>query len=232
MSTTTNDEEKASTSTDKAIARCEEIISSHSKQARSLLLILLAVTYIFLAIILIPFILKSKYSEDSKKPISFTNENTFIAKLNTLDTLSSSKYDSLMSKAISYQKLLNEKISQVSSNNTEEKEKSNVLEYILYGVFVLTFSVLASLYRLQLKEISRQEHYLIGFQRIRIAAMNSKYDQIIKVALTQNAFEFDLEKGKKDRIQSPVKGHPGSDITTEVLNKILDKLDIKSKETK
>lgn len=93
---------------------------------------------------------------------------------------------------------------------------------------------MTSFYRFFLKEISKQEHYLVGFHRIRIAGNNSttKYDDEVKIALTHNAFNYENSTSNKKgkNVESPIPGHPTSDITTTLLNKIIDQLDFKSKD--
>ena len=100
--------------------------------------------------------------------------------------------------------------------------------YILYGLFILIFGVITSFYRFHLKEISKNEHILIGFYRIRIAGNNSEtgYNDYVKYYLSKDAF-FSSDKPSPERIESPLPGHPTSDISTTILNKLIEKLDIK-----
>lgn len=228
-------EKQTINTTDLAIIRCEEIIQKHSKKANQLLAIVLFVTIAFIFITSIPLI--SQYTNIGRTTtiIGSGTDNNYIKKINDLKINNISQYDSLINKAISFQKLLNAKNQENISfrKSIETKQEASFSDYILYGIFILLFGVFTSLYRFHLKEISRQEHYLIGFQRIRIAGVNStsKYDDEVKIALTNNAFSFDPEKGSKDikSIESPVQGHPTSDIATSLINKILEKVDFTPK---
>jgi len=105
--------------------------------------------------------------------------------------------------------------------------------YMFIGLFIIIFGILVALYRFHLLEIARNEQIKLGFWRIRIAANNSKsgFDSEVRQALTKDAFLFDKgsksEKGKE--MESPVPGHPGSDLATAVLNKLLENLEVKIK---
>ncbi len=100
--------------------------------------------------------------------------------------------------------------------------------YILYGIFILIFGVVTSFYRFHLKEISKYEHHLLGFNRIRIAGNNSitGYDDYVKYFLSKDAFSSD-SKSSNDKFDSPLPGHPSSDISATIVNKLIEKLDIK-----
>jgi len=115
----------------------------------------------------------------------------------------------------------------------KERLLDSSLQYILYGIFVLIFSVLISLYRFHLKEVQRYEHFLFGLLRIRIAANNSDlgFGDEVRTALVKDAFSLaDNSIFKKDKkIESPIQGHPTSDITTLILNKIIETVDITAK---
>jgi hypothetical protein len=105
----------------------------------------------------------------------------------------------------------------------------------LFGIVII--SILTALYRLHLKEISKAEQNLTAFYRIRIAANNMKNEGFgteVRLALTQNAFYHNAESnssilGSNKKIESPIPGHPSSDILTAVLNKILDNVEVKPK---
>ncbi len=113
----------------------------------------------------------------------------------------------------------------------ENKLEMNMFYYLLYALFIIIFGVLTSFYRYHLKEISKLEQYYFGFLRIRIAGNNSLtgYDDLVKDSLTRDAFTFESPSKK---ITSPVPGHPGSDILTNFLNKLLDKFELTPKKHK
>jgi hypothetical protein len=210
--------------TDLAIDRCEKIIQSHAKQARLLITLLLAVTYIFVGLIAYLIIFgKSEKLDAESKNIAVSSFERQLMK----DSVSLGKYDSLLSKAILFQKLKNENL-KGTDNIKEEKKLPELNDIVLYAIFVLVFAVLTSLYRFHLKEISRQEHYLVGLQRIRIAAVNSstKYDGSVLTALTENAFSFDKGGERSSKvIKNPLEGHPTTDVATDLLNKLFEKFD-------
>lgn len=101
-------------------------------------------------------------------------------------------------------------------------------QYIIYGCFFVVFGLLTSFYRLHLKEVTKNEQILVGFYRIRIAANNSStgFDDYVKYFLSKDAFTFG-DKKTTDQIESPIPGHPSSDLSTAVINKLIEKLDIK-----
>ncbi len=113
------------------------------------------------------------------------------------------------------------------------KSLNNTSELIFYGISILVFGVLTSFYRYFLKEISKYEHYLFGMHRIRIAANNYEggFADEVRTALTFNAFSNTTDNvgglfKNKSKVQSPIPGHPTSDATTFLLNKIVDSLEI------
>jgi hypothetical protein len=222
---------KSTNTIDQAIDRCEKIIKSHSNQAGTLIAIITSISILFLIILSFPIITPSNDNRFIMISGSGT-DNPYIDKLNFIKSINYNQYDSLITKAVSFQKLLNTRNEQNISfiKSTNGRQKLNLGDYILYAIFILVFGVLTSLYRFHLKEISRQEHYLIGFQRIRIAGQNSttKYDNEVNKSLTKDAFYFESGTKTKNQkyIQSPLQGHPSSDIATDILNKIIDKFDL------
>lgn len=113
-------------------------------------------------------------------------------------------------------------------NNNQYISKNYV--YLLYAVFILLIGIVTSFYRFHLKEVSKNEQYRIGFQRIRIAGNNSstKYDDYVKYYLSKDAFLFG-NKPSKEMIESPLPGHPSSDIATFGINKIVEEIVSRSK---
>lgn len=107
--------------------------------------------------------------------------------------------------------------------------------YGLFAMFVMVFGVLMAVYRFHLNEIARSEHYKVGFMRIRIAANNYKIEGFrseVRESLTNKAFTYNpssVFKSKGKKVDSPLPGHPTSDLSTIVLNKLLESLEIKIK---
>jgi hypothetical protein len=97
--------------------------------------------------------------------------------------------------------------------------------YIFYGIFILVFGVFTSLNRFHLKQASKYEHYMIAFQRVRIAGNNPDFSDNVRASLLIDAFTYETRSSSK-RIESPIPGHPTSDVGTALLNKIMDSLDV------
>lgn len=120
--------------------------------------------------------------------------------------------------------------SSFSSASTESKVAASVekILYVLSALFALIFGVLMAIYRFHLTEISRSEQYKLGLHRIRIAANNHNhagFNTEVRAALTLGAFEFST--GKEKKVESPLPGHPASDLATALTNKLLDAIEIK-----
>ena len=232
--------EQQKNSIDIAIENCTNIIQDYRKKSSFILLLIFMVTFTFLMIVGYSTFRGYFYGTKANPYLDTHSirKNDFIAKIENIKDITKQDYDTLITKAISYQKLLNTEYE--GELDFRKKmivgEQPDFSSYILYGIFVLIFGVLTSFYRFFLKEISKQEHYLVGFYRIRVAGNNSttKYDDEVKTALTQNAFNYEnsLNLKKTSKIESPIPGHPTSDITTILLNKILNQLDFKSKDKK
>jgi hypothetical protein len=117
-------------------------------------------------------------------------------------------------------------------------DRSNgLVDFVTYGIFIIAFSVLTSFYRFHQKEVSKYEHYLIGFHRIRIAANNSsnKFEDEVRTSLTRDAFVYETHAGlftKNKKVESPIPGHPTSDLATYMVNKIFDSIEIREKKGK
>ena len=84
--------------------------------------------------------------------------------------------------------------------------------------------------------MSRFNHAQLGFMRIRVAARNSEpaFQSEVRVALTENAFSTSeaptqsfLSRSKK--IENPLPGHPATDLTAQVLGKIVEQIEISLK---
>lgn len=92
-------------------------------------------------------------------------------------------------------------------------------------------------YRYHINESSRMEFYFIAFLRIRVAARNIKegWKSDVRTALTNGAFNFiptsKIQK-QKGEIDSPIPGHPTSDISAAAVNKLISLLEKKGDKTK
>ncbi|QDU63703.1 hypothetical protein Pan216_45840 [Planctomycetes bacterium Pan216] len=96
--------------------------------------------------------------------------------------------------------------------------------------FVFAISILMSLCRSCLNEISKYEYFAIGFMRIKITAeaYNQLFQEEARDALTGGAFIVPQKTGlfSRGKVESPLPGHPASDVVTSILNKILDKVSV------
>ena len=107
--------------------------------------------------------------------------------------------------------------------------------YAIVGVFIVVFGVLMAVYRFHLNEIAKAEHNKIGFMRIRVAANKYKREGFhteVRQSLTDRAFDYTsstLLGGKGKKVESPLPGHPTSDISAMVLNKLLEGLEVRKK---
>ena len=97
------------------------------------------------------------------------------------------------------------------------------MPFIILSVSGVVSIFFLSLYRRSLVIIERYEHQILGLSRVRIAANNYDNDGFkseVRLALTEGAFDSPI--AKKGRVESPLPGHPGSDLTAEMVNRLLD----------
>jgi hypothetical protein len=104
------------------------------------------------------------------------------------------------------------------------------LSYLFLAAFIVVTGVLIALYRFHLVEITKNEQFKLGFWRIRIAANNTSagFQTEVRRALTENAFSFETPRSiyrRSKEVESPLPGHPGSDLVTAVLNKVLNEVE-------
>ncbi len=100
-----------------------------------------------------------------------------------------------------------------------ERSPSAILTLSAFSV--VGFGVLMALHRYHLTEISKYEHYKLAFARLNIAkSYGENADDQIITSLTTDAFNF--KSGAKDNVQSPLPGHPTSDLSALLVNKLLD----------
>lgn len=116
-----------------------------------------------------------------------------------------------------------------SARNSERPAIETGLITAAAAILSLVLALMVSIYRFHLKEISRTHHFKLGFRRVRIAANNTSEGFLgeVRTALTIDAFNFEDDRStKKGRVENPLPGHPTSEITTAVINKILDAVDV------
>lgn len=115
-----------------------------------------------------------------------------------------------------------------------EKPMGDIFAYLLFGSFVTVFAVLMATHRFHLAEASRMNHIRMGFMRVRVAGRNSKpgWQGEVRQALTEGAFTnvdhlsgFSLGRNRSS-VESPLPGHPASDFSAQLFNKVLEKFDV------
>lgn len=223
-----------------AIAVCDDKINVHRNQANKFLLIIITLSLLFIA----SQIAKIYYETTQSEYISDLYSKYYY-NVEKLKDVYEYKSDSLRTKQDSLDEIKKIAYLKLDSTNESIKELKEKIEaskkgyddYILYGIFILIFSIVTSFYRFHQKEISKYEHYLIGFHRIRIAANNSpnKFETEVRTELTRDAFSYETQKAifsTEKKVESPIPGHPTSDITTLFINKIFESIEIKAKQTK
>lgn len=213
-------------SIDRAIETCQNIIASHRRSNLYLINAIILTLLGFFAY----FIFIYQDSRYSYKEKITELGNKYEASRRMVDTLWKIIPDSLKKKEYVFSPVFNDEI----SNSPEKSSESNT-GLISYGIFVfgiVVISILTALYRLHLKEISKAQHNLTAFCRIRVAAHNTSagFSTEVRASLTTNAFYTETDSGLlRKRLESPVPGHPSSDIVTALLNKILDNVEVKPK---
>jgi hypothetical protein len=100
------------------------------------------------------------------------------------------------------------------------------------GALLIVFvSVFVGLYRTHLREIIRNEAFLFALLRIKAAAPggNEAIDPEVKACLLKDPFEVPREPSilrREKKIESPLPGHPTSDLSALLLNKVLDQVEL------
>ena len=109
-------------------------------------------------------------------------------------------------------------------------QRQSITTYVLLGLFVLVFGVLMAVYRFHLQEIAKAEHFKIGFLRIKIAADNGSqgFESEVRQALAMNAFDYVKSLPTKGKVESPLPGHPTSDVATLFLNKLFETFELRA----
>lgn len=210
-------------SINKAIQACEATISSHRRLSLMLLMgIIFTLTGFFSYFIFAYQDSKVSYKEKLEKSYEAYQH---VSQIN--DTLFSMLPNTLRVKGLHLTSKPNLESVKVESN-------SNFINYGIYLFGVVIISILTALYRLHIKEIAKAEHNLVGFYRIRIAGDNytEGFATEVREALALGAFYSESDSTSifdRKKMESPVPGHPGSDIVTLVINKLLENIEIKPK---
>lgn len=118
-----------------------------------------------------------------------------------------------------------------------DKQLSDVFAYLIFGSFITVFAVLMATHRFHLVEASRINHIRIGFMRVRVAGRNVKesYQGEVRRTLTDGAFPSSESTNvlgafrSRQIVESPLPGHPGLDLSAQVISQVLEKLDISVK---
>lgn len=231
-----------SNSIDTAISVCNDKINVHRGLANKFLMIVIGLSVLFISSQFFKVYSETRISASiSSVYTKYQNDLVNYKELygyNLQDTLTT-KQDTIDEfKRLAFLKL---DITNKSMNELKEaltvKSNYGFDDFILYGIFILIFSIGTSFYRFHQKEVSKYEHYLIGFHRIRIAANNSpnKFEDEVRTALTRDAFSYETSNGifsKDKKIESPLPGHPTSDLATIMINRIFDAIDIKERKAR
>lgn len=112
---------------------------------------------------------------------------------------------------------------------------ANTLIFGFLTVFSVILGILVSLYRFHLNEVARTEHYIIGFMRVKAAAsIDSDVPKEVIQSLTDSAFAFIPvgRAGKQGKIENPVPGHPTLELSTLLMNKLVDSIELRPKKDK
>lgn len=201
-----NNDEQPST-TDRAIDECDEMIRTHRKASSVIISVGGAVLFSFFVMGLAAIQMASGAPQ---KPINSPQTPLEATK-------------SLVASAPAH-------ATSVGTTTISTQLPNSVL-LGFFAIIIIVFSVIMSIYRFHLNEISKAEHYKIGFMRIRIAASNSKpqYQSEVRTALTERAFAYEAPSHglfKNKHIESPLPGHPTTDISAHLLDKLLDKFEL------
>jgi len=195
-------------SIDGAIKNLEGQIEEHRSSARKVLMYV----FVFATMILAMGFTLNTY--ETLKSQDLASEIRYLAR----ELVSSKSIPSDTSSAI------------LAAANSVENNKESSSFYVFAALFVVVFGVMMAIYRFHLSEISKAQHNKLGFMRIRVAANNIDKEGFlteVRDALTLNAFEYST--GKEKKIESPLPGHPGSDISSALVSKLLNNVEVKIK---
>lgn len=225
-------------SLDAAVLECDAYIKTHRTYARGTLVALLGVVYGVIGIAMFMFVGRSGHlgsfdldaqTQPSAYSTAAAKDPTTFAQGKAAESSDRSKLDATPSL-----ELLTARLQIIQAEREAQDARKGaaaaVSTAVITGAIALlsvVIAILLSLYRFHLQEISRTEHYKLGFLRIRIAATNvdGGFQSEVRQSLTDGAFSYDSSKRvKKGPIESPLPGHPGSDASALLLNRILDVL--------
>jgi len=121
--------------------------------------------------------------------------------------------------------------------DVQSEQPVPALAYVTQSLVLLSLAgIVVGLYRYHLKEISRLEKFELGLMRIRIAGNNFDNEGFrteVRAALASGAFDSPPSGALRDgKIESPVPGHPSSDLGAAFLNKLLEAVEFVAKPKK
>ncbi|MGY6587295.1 MAG: hypothetical protein ACXIUB_03300 [Wenzhouxiangella sp.] len=100
-------------------------------------------------------------------------------------------------------------------------EESSISTITISAFCVVAFGVLMALHRYHLTEIAKYEHFKLAFARLNIArSYSDEASEHIISSLTADA--FNVGGAQRGSVQSPLPGHPTSDLSALLLSKLLD----------
>ena len=207
------DNEENLTSTDKAILECDQMIKKH--HSASNLTVYLGVGAVAVLLVTGLVIVGASLGLDLK-PVALNQKPVALDQKSVASTYALAALDEKM---------------------VASPQLSSAVLFGFFAIFVIVFSVFTAIYRFHLNEISKAEHYKLGFMRIRIAGANTKpaYQSEVRKALTEHAFAYEKPSHglfKNKHVESPLPGHPTADITTHLLDKLLDKFELVERKPK
>jgi hypothetical protein len=126
-----------------------------------------------------------------------------------------------------------ERVDKANSELRSHRSPPLLSDFLLYGAgatLIVLLGIFTGLYRLHFREITKNEQLKIGLMRIRIAANNAGvqgFDGEVRTSLTSGAFDVANEDRRHPKkIESPLPGHPSSDLAASLLNRFLDEMDV------
>jgi len=219
---------------DKAIDDLEALIANHHRSARWIGFCSVSA---FVVLVLTGIMMNS---QDTRAAIEVTSR--FASAIETFDvkrvaiaqsTNQSDAFGHGLQAGLRIEDLLKPQIEAIVNHaKTAGTQYYNTLLLAGAGAFALVFGILMAIYRHHLTEVSKYQHYKTGFTRVRVAMRSAESGErtaLVQAALLDRAFE--CRSGKEKQIESPVPGHPASDASTLLLNKLLELIE-PSKRTK
>lgn len=102
------------------------------------------------------------------------------------------------------------------------------------ALFLIVLGLLIGVYRIHVKEIARNEYSRLALLRVSLAKAAGGSEEVIK-CLLQDAFSVPTEQAAlfsgRRKFESPLPGHPGSDLGTALINKFLENYEFKPRDS-